>query len=41
VIIFVKPTASGDKLSLDGAANQIFCLQQQTRDTLREVEDTP
>jgi hypothetical protein len=23
------------------AANHFSCLQQQTRDTLREVEDTP
>jgi hypothetical protein len=40
-IVVVKPTASGDKLSLDGAANQFFSLPLQTRDALGEVEDAP
>jgi hypothetical protein len=37
VIDFIKPAASGDKLGLRGATNQIFCLQQQTRCVLVEV----
>jgi hypothetical protein len=41
VIVLIQPAASGDKLSLDGdgAANQFFCLQQETGDVLGEVED--
>jgi hypothetical protein len=30
VIAFIKLAASGDKLGLNGATNQIFCLQQQS-----------
>jgi hypothetical protein len=37
----IQRAASGDKLSLDGAANQFSCLHQETRDTLVEVEDAP
>jgi hypothetical protein len=37
VIVFIKLAASGDKLGLDGATTQFFCLHQQTRGVLLEV----
>jgi hypothetical protein len=37
-IVFIQRAASGDKLSLDGAANQFSCLHQQTRGVLVEVQ---
>jgi hypothetical protein len=36
-IVLIQPAASGDKLSLDGAANQFCCLHQQTRPVLGEI----
>jgi hypothetical protein len=39
VIVLIKPAASGFKKLLHTAANQFFCLQQQTGDTLGEDED--
>jgi hypothetical protein len=32
-IVFIKLAASGDKLGLRGATNQIFSLQQETHTT--------
>jgi hypothetical protein len=40
-ILLIQPAATGNKLSLDGAANQFLCLPQETRDNLVEVEDAP
>jgi hypothetical protein len=41
VVVFIQLVITLLPYQFHEAANQFFCLHQETRDTLREVEDTP